>query len=133
MLVISGTSIPIVAIGTLLMGLGTNATITLHYTFLKQLIVGKNRQRSIIALQIMFSIGVAFIALFSMAIVNWKFIVLFFMLIPALAILPFSLYIVEETLNFSIKQSKGKLLKSLNKIARINGNDQLMMEDLDFI
>ena len=36
-------NLEMVAIGSFLMGMGTNATITLHYTFIKELFVGKIR------------------------------------------------------------------------------------------
>ena len=88
------------------------------------------RERSIIALQIMFSIGVALIALLSMLIYNWKIIAGFFVLVPCLAVIPFSLWIVEETPTFSLINGKQYLLESFNRIAKINNNEQLIDEDL---
>lgn len=42
-LLISSLNLYMVGIGSFFMGLGTNAAITLHYTFLKELLVGKMR------------------------------------------------------------------------------------------
>ena len=122
-----------VGIGSFLMGMGTNATITLHYTFIKELFVGTMRERSIIFLQVMFSFGVAIIAFLSMLIPNWKIIAGVFMLLPALLIIPYSLWIMEETPSFSLQNGKDELLASLNRIASINKNDKLMYEDLEFV
>ena len=94
-----------VGIGSFLMGMGTNAAITLHYTFLKELILGTFRERSFIALQVMFSLGVSLVALASMLISTWKIVAGFFILLPSIMIIPFSI-IVEETPNFSLKKSK---------------------------
>lgn len=84
-----------IGIGSFLMGLGTNSTITLHYTFLKSLMVGKMRERSFLILQIMFSLGVAFVALASMLIYDWKIVAGVCMLLPSILILPFSIWIIE--------------------------------------
>jgi MFS family permease len=123
LLVLSQKSLWLVAIGSFFMGLGVNSAITLHYTLIKELLVGKMRERSYLILQVMFSIGVSLIALLSMYILDWKLIAGFFLLIPAILMVPYSLYIVEETPNFSLKKSKPILLASLNRIARMNGED----------
>ena len=94
-----------VGIGSFLMGMGTNAAITLHYTFLKELILGTFRERSFIALQVMFSLGVSLVALASMLISTWKIVAGFFILVPSIIVIFFSV-IVEETPNFSLKKGK---------------------------
>ena len=132
-ILISSVNLYMVGIGSFLMGFGANAATTLHYTFLKELLVGSFRERSYIIIQISFSIGIAAIAFLSMLIPNWKIIAGFFILLPCLLIIPFSLWIVEETPNFSLKAGKHELLASLNRIAKFNGNEPLMYEDLDFL
>ena len=107
------------------MGLGTNAAITLHYSFLKELMLGNFRERAIIALQIMFSLGVSLVALSSMFIKEWKIVAGLFILVPAVLVVPLS-YIIEETPHFSLKKGKNTLLKSINKIARINQQEELL-------
>jgi MFS family permease len=54
-----------VAIGSILLGFGANAAITLHYSFFKELVLGKTRERMIIAIQLAFSLGVSLISLLS--------------------------------------------------------------------
>jgi MFS family permease len=95
-LIILGSSVnlPMVSIGSFLMGLGTNSTITLHYTFIKSLMVGKMRERSFLILQVMFSIGLSFVALSSMLIADWKVIVWALMLTPSRLIMPYSIWII---------------------------------------
>ena len=96
--------------------------------------MGGNRERSIIALQIMFSLGISFISLLSMLIDDWKAIAMWWILLPSLLLVPFSWYLLEETPNFILTGSgKTKLLESLNRIARINNNEALCYEDLDFV
>jgi hypothetical protein len=75
-----------VGIGSFFMGLGTNAAITLHYSFFKELVLGKTRSKMIIAIQVTFSLGVFLISLLSMQITNWKVTLGFFILIPSLLI-----------------------------------------------
>ena len=76
----------------------------------------------------MFSLGVAAIAFLSMLIPNWKIIAALFLLFPAILIVAFTLWIVEETPSFSLRSGKPNLLKSLNKIARINRQEPLLYE-----
>lgn len=102
-ILIGSINLFMVGIGSFLMGLGTNATITLHYTFLKEMLVGKMRERSFILLQIAFSCGVAFVALASWFIYDWKLVAGLLMLLPSIILIPYSLYIIEETPNFSVK------------------------------
>ena len=114
-----------VGFGSFFMGLGTNAAITLHYSFLKELMLGNFRERAIIALQIMFSLGVSLVALSSMFIREWKIVAGLFILVPAVLVVPLS-YIIEETPHFSLKKGKNILLKSVNKIAKINQQEELL-------
>jgi MFS family permease len=81
-----------VGIGSLLLGFGANAAITLHYSFFKELVLGQTRSRMIIAIQLAFSLGISVISLLSYLIAEWKYIIAFFMLIPSLiAIVAFQL------------------------------------------
>lgn len=93
-LLISSVNLFMVGVGSFLMGLGTNAAITLHYTILKELLIGKMRERSFLILQVMFSLGVGFVALASWFILDWKIVAGVFMLLPALAIVPYSIWII---------------------------------------
>lgn len=88
-------NLAMVGIGSFMMGFGTNAAITLHYTFLKELLLGKMRERSFIIVQIAFSIGVAFVALGSWFVPNWKEVAGAMILLPCILVLPFGLWIIE--------------------------------------
>jgi MFS family permease len=66
-------NIPLVGIGSFLMGFGSNSAIILHYSFIKELVVDKLGQRMMIFLQISFSLGVFLIALTSWLISDWKY------------------------------------------------------------
>lgn len=66
-------NIPLVGIGSFLMGFGSNSAIILHYSFIKELVVDKLGQRMMIFLQISFSFGVFLIALTSWLISDWKY------------------------------------------------------------
>lgn len=93
MIVASG-SLWMVGVGSFFMGLGTNAAITLHYTFMKEFMVGKMRERCFIILQVMFSIGVGLVAGLSWFIPDWKIVAGVFMLAPSILIVPYSLWIM---------------------------------------
>ena len=65
------------------MGFGANAAISLHYSFIKELCIGKISQRMIILLQVSFSFGLFFIAMLSWLISNWKLTLALFILAPS--------------------------------------------------
>jgi len=73
-----------IGIGSFCLGFGANAAITIHYSFFKELVLGKTRSSMIIAIQIAFSIGVSLISLLSYLIDDWKYTIFFFILIPSL-------------------------------------------------
>lgn len=73
-----------VAAGGLLLGFGSNGAINIHYSFFKELIVGKTRERMIIGIQLAFSLGISLISLLSYLIDDWKYTMGFFILIPSL-------------------------------------------------
>jgi len=85
-----------VGIGSFLLGYGANAAITLHYSFLKELVLGKTRERMIIAIQLAFSLGISLISLLSYLIYEWKYTMAFFILIPSIIAI-FAFNLVEET------------------------------------
>lgn len=63
-----------------------NSAITLHYTFIKEFVIGRWRERMIISLQVMFSLGVMWIGFISMYIKHWRYLTLFTLTIPTLLI-----------------------------------------------
>lgn len=73
-----------VGIGGFLLGFGSNGAINVHYSFFKELITGKTRERMIIAVQLAFSLGISLISLLSYLIDNWKYTMAFFILVPSL-------------------------------------------------
>jgi MFS family permease len=83
-----------IAAGSLLLGFGANSAITLHYSFLKELVLGNTRERMIIAIQIAFSLGISLISLLSYLIADWKHILAIFILIPSIISI-FTFTIVE--------------------------------------
>lgn len=124
-------NIVVAGIGLFLCGLGTNSAINLHYTFIKEYVVGKLRDIMIISLQITFSLGVCAIAFFSMYIPNWRMLSIFLFAIPMTLLLA-SYRFVEETPEFIIhNEGVGGLQKSLNKIAKINKRDEISIEDIE--
>lgn len=95
-----------VAFGTFLIGFGVNASLTLHYSFLKELVLGQIRQRMIIALQITFSVGIAFVSLLSLVISGWKMTLGLCMLLPSLLVLAFQ-QLLEDTLGSTLAINYG--------------------------
>ena len=81
---IASFNLYMVAFGSFLLGFGANAAITLHYSFFKELVLGKTRERMIIAIQLAFSLGVSLISLLSYLISEWKYIMAFFILVPSI-------------------------------------------------
>lgn len=66
-------NLPLIGIGSFLMGFGSNSATILHYSFIKELVVDKLGQRMMIFLQISFSFGVFLIAFVSWMIEDWKY------------------------------------------------------------
>lgn len=64
-IMIFSVNLLMVGIGSFLLGYGANAAITLHYSFFKELVLGKTRERMIIAIQLAFSLGISLISLCS--------------------------------------------------------------------
>jgi MFS family permease len=128
-LMASGTHLYLVGISNFLTGFGSNAVINLDITFLKELSLGNFRERSIVVLQIIFSLGVSLVALSCLLIPEWKVVTGLCIGVPALVVTGFS-FIIEETPYFSLKKGRGELLASLNRIARYNRTEELVMEDL---
>jgi MFS family permease len=73
-----------IGVGGFLLGFGSNGAINVHYSFFKELITGKTRERMIIAVQLAFSLGISLISLLSYLIDDWKYTMGFFILIPSL-------------------------------------------------
>ena len=84
---ISSVNLYMVSLGTILIGLGTNAATNLHYTFLKEFMVGSYRSTSIVSIQILFSLGISLISLVSLLFSNWKIMLFFFIAIPSIILL----------------------------------------------
>ena len=57
-----------------MMGLGSNGAITLHYSFIKELVISRISQRMMIFLQASFSLGIFFIALWSWVVQDWQIV-----------------------------------------------------------
>ncbi len=85
----------------------------------------------ILALQIGFSLGIFLIALLSKVLMDWKEILGFFIIVPSILTLIVSIWLVEETPQTLLKHGKAKLLKSLNRIASINGREKLDSEEVE--
>lgn len=78
------------AVSLFVTGFGMNSAITLHYTFIKEFVIGKWRQVMIIGLQIMFSMGVMLVAFVSIYATNWRSLSVFLFTIPICAAYPLS-------------------------------------------
>lgn len=121
-----------VGIGSFFLGFGANAAITLHYSFLKELVLGKTRERMIIAIQIAFSLGLSLISALSYLIHEWKVTLGVFILIPSVAV-TFAFRFVEETPEFSLKEGTKALVESFNRIARVNKREELELDEINSI
>ena len=77
-------NLEMIGLGSFFLGFGANAAITIHYSFFKELVLGKTRSIMIIAIQIAFSLGVSLISLLSYLIDDWKYTMGFFIFIPSL-------------------------------------------------
>ena len=89
-ILVTSVNLYMVSLGTFLIGLGVNAATNLHYTFLKEFMIGKYRSTSIVAIQILFSLGISLISLVSLLFSNWKIMIFFFIILPSLLLLALS-------------------------------------------
>ena len=80
-------NIPLIGIGSFLMGFGSNSAIMLHYSFIKELVVDKLSQKMMMLLQISFSFGVFLIALMSWLVNDWKYTLGFITTVSTLLLL----------------------------------------------
>lgn len=117
-------------IGLFFCGMGINTAINLHYTFLKEFVIGHTKEIMIITLQIMFSLGVLLTALLAMYVPNWRIACVAFFAIPIVLLLYGYVYI-EETPEFSLSKGYNVLLESMNRIATTNERPLLTMEDIE--
>ena len=117
-------NIYMVAAGLFLAGMGINSSITLHYTFIKEFVVGRWRQVMTISLQVMFSLGVMFIAFISIYLTHWRYLSVLVITLPILLLLPTS-FLLEETPEFCIQLGHMKVLTSFNRISKINNHPPL--------
>lgn len=92
-----------IGVGAVLLGFGSNGAINIHYSFFKELIVGKTRERMIIGIQLAFSLGISLISLLSYLIDDWKYTMAFFILIPSLASGVLFVKFIEETPEFTLR------------------------------
>lgn len=83
-------------IGLFLCGMGINTAINLHYTFIKEFVVGITKEIMIITLQIMFSLGVMLTALLAMYVRDWRISCIVFFAVPIVLLL-FGYAFIEET------------------------------------
>lgn len=81
---ILSVNLSMIGIGSFLLGFGANGAINIHYSFFKELVLGKTRSRMIIAIQLAFSLGISLISLLSYLIDDWKYTMGFFILAPSI-------------------------------------------------
>ena len=116
--------VTMVGIGSFFMGFGANGAITIHYSFFKELALGKTRERMIVAIQLAFSIGISIISLLSYLIDTWKYTLGFFIILPSLGAMLFFKF-VEETPEFTLKKGVDNFVRSFDRIAAINKKGKL--------
>lgn len=105
----SSLSMVQVGIGLFFCGMGINTAINLHYTFIKEFVVGHTKEVMIITLQIMFSLGVLLTALIAMLVQNWRVQCATFFALPIILLLYGYTYL-EETPGFSLAEGHNVLL-----------------------
>ena len=118
-------SVVMVGFGAFLLGFGSNGAINVHYSFFKELVAGKTRERMIIGIQLAFSLGISLISLLSYLVDNWKYNMAFFILIPSVVSGAAFFLFVEETPEFTLRSNTTLFLESFNRIAKINGKPAL--------
>jgi MFS family permease len=84
---LASMNLPLIGIGSFLIGFGSNSAIMLHYSFIKELVVEKLSQKMMMFLQISFSFGVFLIALISWMVNDWKYTLVFITTVSTLLLL----------------------------------------------
>jgi OCT family organic cation transporter-like MFS transporter 4/5 len=125
--VFNGNRESTIILGLFLQGLGSNPGITLHFSFLTEQVAGKARQMMCAALQIAFSLSSILISVIFYYSRNWFWNSIFLLCLPMLVTSVLNCLLVESP-KFTIKRNKDRTLRILNRIARINGRQEISSE-----
>jgi OCT family organic cation transporter-like MFS transporter 4/5 len=108
-----------IGLGLFLIGFGTNPAITLCFSFLNEICLGKSRARFGVGVQITWALGETTIALIFLAKLSWLAIA-YIMLVLFIVEFVFVFLFIEETAMFMLKKNSEQALAILNKMAKIN-------------
>ncbi|KAL4457087.1 hypothetical protein ABPG74_014725 [Tetrahymena malaccensis] len=118
------------AIGFFLQGFGTNPAIIIHFSFLNEHSLGKFRELSSIGVQVFWGIGESFLVLAAYLVPYWRYLILFVFGIPV-ALLNFGIFFVQESPKYLYEKDPQQAIKVLNKIARINKEEEISQQCLE--
>lgn len=108
-----------IGLGLLLVGFGTNPGITLCFSFVNEICLGKTRQRYGVGVQVAWAIGETTVALIFQTGLGWRaimYILLVLFIVVAVAIE----YLLLETPMFFLKKQPELAFVTLNKMAKVN-------------
>lgn len=108
-----------IGLGLFLIGFGTNPAITLCFSFINEICLGKSRARYGVGVQVMWAFGETTIALIFAANLTWLEIA-YIMLITFIIEFVLVFLYVEETPMFMLKKGPEGALEILNKMAKVN-------------
>ena len=112
-------NLTLIGISSFMMGFGSNGAINLHYSFIKELVVPQISQRMMICLQVSFSLGIFFIAMWSWVINDWQIVLGATILAPSVLMLLTQNWI-SETPEFILSKGEEHFLKTINKMSQMN-------------
>lgn len=121
-----------IGLGLFLIGFGTNPAITLCFSFINEVCLGKYRQWFGVGVQVAFAIGETTIALVFQLDLTWRQIMymLLGLFIVGMALIVF---FIDETPMFVFKKNPQAALDILNHMAKINQKNHLVIEDVKSI
>lgn len=117
-----------VGIGQFLVGFGGNPAITLDFSFINEQSLGKSRQYFSIGVQIFFAIAESLLGYVLYWLADWRISI--YILLGVAVGVNFLHYFLLETPKFMISRDVPKTLEIFNRIARVNGRQELTMEDI---
>ncbi|CAD8066184.1 unnamed protein product [Paramecium primaurelia] len=117
-----------IAIGLFFLGFGGNPTITVHYSFINEHSQGNFREVQNVGVQVFFAIGEFAIIALAYFITYWRWLAVS-VAIPSV-LLNIGNLLIFESPQFLYTKNKKKCVKILNQIAKLNGTQQIKIDDL---
>ena len=127
-IVACSVNIYMVAVGLFFSGCGCDAAINICFFFFGEVVGDERRQKYSVFVQIFFTLGAMIITFFFSVIDSWRINWICLVTVPAIIELLLLIFYIEETPQFLLKKGVAVTKKALNRIGRINKNQDNILD-----